>query len=264
MKYLTYNTSIVENKKVGIEVLCRGEKMIFTPEQVLACFLRKAKTYFEKDGMMGNEMVISVPTYASNVERQAYLDAAEIAGIKCVRLINESTATALTYGFFRKADLDAKKPRIVAFVDFGHSKLTITYCSFVPGKTKVIMSHSNRNLGARKIDFLLFDIFATEFAKKYGCDPREDKRCRLRMLDAIEKMRKLLTANKEAEISCESLMDDQDFRKMFKRTDLETLMDPFMRDFSMCLKESLARSGLSSDHIQYVELVGEATRIPII
>lgn len=230
----------------------------------MASFLKKAKTYFEKDGMMGNEMVISVPTYASNVERQAYIDAAEIAGIKCVRLINESTATALTYGFFRKTDLDAKKPRIVAFVDFGHSKLTITYCSFVPGKTKIIMSHSNRNLGARKIDYQLFEIFAAEFAKKHGCDPRDDKRARLRMLDAIEKMRKLLTANKDAEINCESLMEDQDFRKMFKRSDLETLMDPFMRDFTLCLKESLARSGLSSDHIEFVELVGEATRIPII
>ena len=53
------------------------------------------------------------------------MDAAEIAGIKCVRLINENTACALTYGFFRKADLDADKPRVVAFVDFGHSKLTV-------------------------------------------------------------------------------------------------------------------------------------------
>lgn len=115
----------------------------------MAFFLKKSKTYFENDGMMSNEMVISVPSYASNAERQAYLDAAEIAGIKCIRLINESTAIALTYGFFRKADLDPKRPRLVAFVDFGHSKLTITYCSFVPGKTKIIMSHSNRNLGAR-------------------------------------------------------------------------------------------------------------------
>ena len=69
LKYLNYKTSIIENKKVGIEVVCRGEKMVLTPEQVLACFLRKAKAYFEKEGMMGNEMVISVPTYASNVER---------------------------------------------------------------------------------------------------------------------------------------------------------------------------------------------------
>lgn len=65
------------------------------------------------------------------------------------------------------------------------------------------------------IDYLLFEIFAAEFAKKYGCDPRESPRARLRMLDAIEKMRKLLTANKEAEINCESLMEDQDFRRLF-------------------------------------------------
>jgi len=181
-----------------------------------------------------------------------------------LQLINESTAIALTYGFFRKNDLDPKRPRIVAFVDFGHSKLTITYCSFIPGKTKVIMSHSNRNLGARKIDYLLFETLAAEFAKKHGCDPRDSPRARLRMLDAIEKMRKLLTANKEAEINCESLMEDQDFRKLFQRTDLESLMDPFMRQFALCIKESLGKSGLSVDHIDYVELVGEATRIPCV
>lgn len=105
------------------------------------------------------------------------------------------------------------------------------------------MSHSNRNLGARQIDYLLFEIFAAEFAKKYGCDPRESPRARLRMLDAIEKMRKLLTANKEAEINCESLMEDQDFRKLFQRTELESLMDPFMRQFALTVKESLAKSG---------------------
>jgi molecular chaperone DnaK (HSP70) len=84
---------------VGIEVLCRGETQVLAPEQIMACFLRKAKAYFEKDGLQGREMVISVPTYATNVERQAYLDAADIAGIKCAALINESTAIAMTYGF---------------------------------------------------------------------------------------------------------------------------------------------------------------------
>lgn len=77
------------------------------------------------------------------------MDAAEIAGIKCVRLINESTATALTYGFFRKADLDNDKPRLVSFVDFGHSKVTVTFASFIKGKMKILATHSDRNLGAR-------------------------------------------------------------------------------------------------------------------
>lgn len=116
-------------------------------------YLRKVKTYFEKAGMNSKEIVISVPNYASNSERQAYLDAADIAGINCIRLINEGTATALTYGFFRKADLDAEKERIVAFVDFGHSKLSITLASFVKTKMKILGTYSNKNLGARQIDF---------------------------------------------------------------------------------------------------------------
>jgi len=79
----------------------------------MAYFLKKCKGYFEKAGVVGNEVVISVPSYATNTERQAYLDAAEIAGIKCVNLINESTCIALNYGFFRKSDLSADKDRIV-------------------------------------------------------------------------------------------------------------------------------------------------------
>jgi len=174
--------------------------------------LKKVKTYFEKAGLTSNEVVIAVPTYVSNSERQAYLDAAEIAGIKCIRLINESTAIALTYGFFRKNDLNKEKARIVAFVDFGHSKLTVSYASFKPGKMKILGTHSNKNLGARQIDYLLTDLFGGKFEKKYGCDPRKDPRARLRLLDAIEKMRKLLTGNKEADVNCESLMEDEDLK----------------------------------------------------
>lgn len=69
-----------------------------------------------------------------------------------MRLINESTAIAITYGFFKKAELNPEKPRIVAFVDFGHSKLSVTFCLFKPGFARILMTHSDRNLGARQID----------------------------------------------------------------------------------------------------------------
>lgn len=149
MKFTTYKVVELENKKIGFEILCRGEKLTLTPEQVMASFLKRAKTYFENAGMNSQEMVLSVPTYASNAERQAYLDSAEIAGIKCVRLLNESTAIAYNYGFFRKADLKKDDPRVVAFVDWGHSKLTVTFAEFLPGKMKIIYTHSDRNCGAR-------------------------------------------------------------------------------------------------------------------
>ena len=223
-KFITYKVVNLEGKKIGFELTMRGQKQILTPEQVMAFYLKKLKTYFEKAGMSSKEIVISIPTYASNSERQAYLDAAEIAGLKCVRLINESTACALTYGFFRKADLDEKQHRTVAFVDFGHSKVTITFAQFLRGKMKILSTHSNKNLGARQIDFQLFDLLGGEFAKKYGCDPRERLRCRFRLLDSIEKCRKLLSGNPQADVSCESLMEDEDLRRTFLREEFEQLI----------------------------------------
>ena len=81
---------------------------------------------------------------------------------------------------------------------------------------------------------------------------------------AIEKMRKLLSGNKETDINVDSLMEDEDFQKHITREEFETTIDGFMREFTLCLKTALAKSGLSSDHIDFVELVGEATRIPSI
>ncbi len=107
--------------------------------------------------------------------------------MKCIRLINESTAIALNYGFFRKADLPEKEPRFVAFVDLGHSKLTVTIASFLKGKMRIICHKSDRNLGARNMDVLLLEKLGGEFAKKVGADPRKNVRARLRMLDVIEK-----------------------------------------------------------------------------
>lgn len=94
----------------------------------------------------------------------------------------------MTYGFFRKPDLPEKgEPRNVVFVDFGHSKLTVTIASFLAGKMRIICHHSDRNLGGRNIDYLLVDKLGEEFAKKVGADPRRNLRARLRMLDVIEK-----------------------------------------------------------------------------
>lgn len=176
----------------------------------MAYYFRKVKTYYELANIMSNDIVISVPSYYSNAERQAVLDAAEVAGLKCIRLLNESTAVALNYGFFRRPDLSEKDPRIVAFVDFGHSKLTVTIVSFLKGKMKMIIHKSDRNLGARNFDYLLVDKLGEEFAKKVGVDPRKNIRARLRMLDVIEKQRKILSANQEATIHLESLLEDED------------------------------------------------------
>jgi heat shock protein 4 len=108
---------------------------------------------------------------------------------------------------------------------------------------EILGTHSNKNLGARQIDLLLTELFGGKFEKKYGCDPRENKRARLRLLDAIEKMRKLLSGNKEADISCESLMEDEDLKQHFTREEFEELIGEFVTNFKKCLEDSLESSG---------------------
>ena len=117
---------------------------------------------------------------------------------------------------------------MVAFVDLGHSKLTVTIATFLRGKMKVICHHSDRNLGARNFDFLLCEKLGEEFMKKYGCDPRKNVRTRLRLLDMIGKQRKILSANLEAVVHLESLMEDEDLHRVIKRTEFEELIQPLL------------------------------------
>ena len=245
-KFITYKIVPLANKKIGFEVSNRGKTEIVTPEQVLAYYMKKTKTFFENSGIQSNDLVITVPSYFSNVERQAVLDAADIAGIKCLRLINECTAVALNYGFFRKADLPDKDPRYVAFVDLGHSKLTVTIASFLKGKMRIVIHKSDRNLGARNMDYLLVEKLGEEFAKKVGADPRKNIRARLRMLDVIEKQRKILSGNKEATIHLESLLEDEDLSKNLKRDDFEALIGPMIDKLTAILIETLEQSGKRS------------------
>jgi heat shock protein 4 len=220
-KFITHNFVELPNKKLGIEVTQMGVKHTLTIEQVMAFFLVKIKKYYENAEILSKDFVISVPSYFSNVERQALLDAAEIAGIKCLRLINESTAIALQYGFFRKKDLDAKEERRVAFVDVGHSKTTVTIASFIQGKTKIIIHKSERNLGARDFDWALLDLVGGEFAKKYGADPRKNPRCIIRMLEAIEKSRKMLSSTSDAPLNIDYLLEEEDLNRMLTKDEFE-------------------------------------------
>ena len=154
------------------------------------------------------------------------LDACKIADVSCLKLINENTAVALQYGFFRRKDFDEKKQRNVAFLDLGHGKATVTVASFTQKKLKIISHASDRNLGARNFDQLLMKQFSDEFESKYDCNPMEAPRSRLRMLDAIEKTRKTLSGNSEAACCCEALMEDEDLDCTVTREKFEEMITP--------------------------------------
>lgn len=197
-----------------------------TAEQIVGFYLSKLRTYYEIAGIVTKDVVISIPSYATNAERQALLDASEIAGFKCLRIMNESTAICMQYGFFRKGDLDENQARTVAFVDFGHSKTTVTIASFVKAKCKILCHHSDRNLGARDLDYEIMLKLGEEFNKKFGCDPRKNDKARIRLLEAIEKARMLLSGVPDAVINLEYLLEENDLNRLITRDELQTLCDP--------------------------------------
>lgn len=111
---------------------------------------------------------------------------------------------------------------------------------------------------------ILLQQFCEDFKQKYKLDPISNARCRLRMFDSIEKMRQQLTANKDVDFNIESLINDIDLGFHVKRSDFDVWVQPFLNEFHRCLQTSITKSGLRLQDVQVVELVGEATRIPII
>lgn len=111
---------------------------------------------------------------------------------------------------------------------------------------------------------MLLEKFGQKFTDEFGADPRKYPKCRLRMLDTIEKCRKILSANSETTVNIECLLEDEDLVANMKRSDFEEMIAPLLSNFENCLKGCLEASGIKKEDIHSIEMVGEGTRIPII
>ena len=262
LKYLSNKTSFGPDKKLTFSVVNKGECLELVPEQIYATYLKKLKTLFAHEDEK-TDIVLAVPPFYSSIERQAVLDACKIAKVNVLRLINENTAVALCYGFFRRKEF-TEKARNVAFLDVGHGKTTCTIASFTDKKVKIISHASDRNLGGRNFDFLLLNVLGKEFQSKYGCDPVKAPKARLRMLDVIEKTRKMLSANSESSVNIECLLEDEDLHRNISREELEGLIQPNLEQLKLVLQKALEDSKLDTKDIDCIELIGEATRGPTV
>jgi len=238
-KHATALPSIDSNGKVLFEIDYKGEKESIYPESAMGIFFDKLKQNWLKAGYETKEIVVSVPDYYTVAERKAMIEAINIADLNCTALINESSAVALAYGFFKRNQFEVDKARIVAFIDMGQSKTTISYVSFSKTNQKVLSVTSERCCGAREFDMNLAQFFSDVFKKKYGTEPIKSNKIKLRMMDAIQKTRKILTVNKEATLSIESLMDDEDLSYHLTREEFEKIIAVTVENFRNVLKKSI-------------------------
>ena len=210
-------------RKIAYEVKTPKDTLQLYPEQVMGCFFKKIRNFLLNKGIQSQDVVVTVPGYFSAIERQAMIDAINISGLNLLKLLNESSAITYSYGLFRKDDFTSK-PRYVVFLDLGHAKMTVTVASFVKEKGKILAEVSNRNVGARNFDSKLMNVLSDRFQSKFDLDPRGSPKCRLRMLDVIEKGRKILSGNQEADFTLECLMEDEDLSEHISRQEFESLI----------------------------------------
>mgnify|MGYP003634458980 CR=1 FL=1 len=252
------------NGQVGAEVTYLGKKEKFTATQLVSMFLSKVKqTASAELKLPVSDLVMSVPAWFTDAQRRALMDAAEISGLKLLRLMNDTTAAALGYGI-TKTDLPTgeEKSRRVAFVDIGHSNYTVSIVEFRKGELTVKSTAYDRHFGGRDFDKAIVDHLAAEFKEKYKIDIKSHPKALVRVHAAAEKMKKILSANQQAPVNIESLMNDVDVSTMMTREELENLVEPLLKRVHVPLEQALAEAKLKVEDIDIIELVGGCTRVP--
>lgn len=209
------------------------------------------------------DLVISVPVYYTESQRRALLDAAAIANVNVLRVMNEHAATALSYGIFRTRELPDTTPIKVAFVDIGEASTTVSISSFTNTRCNVLSVASDPSLGGRNLDDIIVSKFAAEFKDKYGIDVLSKPKPAARLRKECEKVKKILSANAEAPINIECLMNDVDVRGHIKRDELETIAAPLFERIRKVCETAIADANLSDgESLTAVEVVGGSTRVP--
>lgn len=222
-----------------------GETRQFTPEQIMGTFLVKLKTIGEMNlNTKVHDCVISVPSYMTDAERRALLDASQIAGLNCLKLMNETTAVALAYGLYH-SDLPepTQKPHTAVFVDMGYTSLQASVVHFHKGKLRMIASTYDSNLGGRDFDKVLMDYFQKDFKARYNVDAYSNNRARLRLRAECEKLKKLMSSNSSPiPLNIECFMNDKDVSGKMKREEFEQLSDSLLQRVKNTLSELLVEA----------------------
>lgn len=259
------NAELVDVKgEVGVKVRFAGEEQEFSATQLMGMYLRKLRDTASKElgGSGVSDVVISVPSWFTDGQRRAMLDAADIAGLNPLRLMNDTTAAALGYGI-TKTDLpEAEDPRHVVFCDFGHSSYQVAVVAFSKGQLTILATAADRNFGGRDFDRALLNHFAEEFKGKYKVDVLSSPKAMFRLAAGCERLKKVLSANAVAPLNVESLMEDIDAASQLKREEFEALIAPLLERVAVPLKEALEQSGLTKEQIHSVEMVGGSSRVP--
>ncbi|CAK1582611.1 unnamed protein product [Parnassius mnemosyne] len=265
----------IEASDRGTPVFIHDENTKFTPEELVAQLLAKAKEFAEiSHGQPITECVITVPGYFNQAERRALKDAAALAGLNVLQLINDYTAIGINYGIFRRKEIN-DTPWYTLFFDMGavSTKAALVeyktvkikekgYVETVP-QLQVIGVGFDRTLGGFEMTLRLREHLIKAWEANGGGNVRASPRAMEKLLREAERLKIVLSANTEHYAQIENLMDDKDFKVLVTRAEFEELCSDLWARVSGVVQRAVAAASGSGGGAKLV-LAGGASRTPAV
>jgi molecular chaperone DnaK len=246
---------------VRVKIPVTGKE--YSPQEISAMILGKLKSDAEAYlGQAVTQAVITVPAYFNDSQRQATKDAGKIAGLEVLRIINEPTASALTYG------LDKKKNETILVFDLGGGTFDVSVLEVGEGVIEVKSTNGDTHLGGDDWDQKITNWAADEFKKDQGIDLRADKQALQRLREAAEKAKIELSTVLETEINLPYITADASGPKHLQlkltRAKFEQMTGDLLQRCRKPFEAALKDANLSADKLDEVVLVGGSSRMPMV
>jgi molecular chaperone DnaK len=255
-------TATAFKRKMGQRITVRLQDKEFSPEQLSAFLLQKIKR--DAEAFLGEKVekaVVTVPAYFDDNQRSATKDAARIAGLEVVRLVNEPTAASLAYGLDRLGE-ELK----IAVIDFGGGTLDVTIMEFGKGVFEVKATSGDTQLGGTDMDAKLVDFLADRFQQQTGVDLRQDIKALARLREAAEIAKVELSTNTTTHISLPYITavggQPTHLEMDLNRTELERTVRDVIERCRGPVMQALSDAGLQPDGVDRIVFVGGPTRMP--
>ena len=247
----------------NIKIKCPRLQKEFAPEEISALVLRRLAE--EASRYLGEEVtgaVITVPAYFNDSQRQATRDAGRIAGLEVLRILNEPTAAALTYG------LDEQESKKILVFDLGGGTFDVSILEVGDGVFEVKATSGDTQLGGNDFDKRIVDWLANQFLEQEGVELRQDRQALQRLTEAAEKAKIELSGVSVTDINLPFIIATEDGPKHIEtrlsRAQFEELCGDLISRLRRPLKRALSDAGLSPVQLDEVVLVGGGTRMPVV